>query len=247
MMGAPVRGILFDYGQTLITIERPQAALERAYEDIAGFLTAHHGGAVPAGAELLRSIHDRLEMKLADHMRSGELEEIDLSAAARDAYRDVGLELPPDDLDEVTRREQEAWWQGIRVAPEAVPTLRTLRERTLLTGLCSNAPYRSASLRAQLHHLGLGELLDSTTFSGDVGWRKPSPEIFRAALDALGTTPSSTIMVGDSASADVDGARAMGMRAVRTRQYRDDAPSGADADVVIDRIEDLPPLIARWA
>ncbi|MFN2568923.1 MAG: HAD family hydrolase, partial [Candidatus Dormibacteria bacterium] len=232
---------------TLMTIERPEAALYRAYEGIAAYLAVHHGGAVPSGAELLHSVHNRLETRLEQHIRSGRLEELDLGSAAAAAFRDLGLELAPEHLDEVARREQEAWWEGILVAPGTAPTLQTLRERGVRTGLCSNAPYRSATLRAQLDHLGLGPLLDSTTFSGEVGWRKPSPAIFEAALRALGTSPRTTVMVGDSATADVGGARAVGMRTVRTLQYRDDRPPDGDADALIERIEDLPPLIAGWA
>jgi putative hydrolase of the HAD superfamily len=39
--------------------------------------------------------------------------------------------------------------------------------------------------------------------------QKPDPRIFRLALDALGTTPEDTLMVGDNAGAD-GGAAALG-------------------------------------
>ena len=42
---------------------------------------------------------------------------------------------------------------------------------------------------------------------------KPSPSIFLAALELLGVEPEAAVMVGDSPLDDVEGARALGMRA----------------------------------
>lgn len=240
----PVRSVLFDYGQTLMTVERPHAALQGAYDSIAAYLREHHGDAVPDGRRLLASVHDRLEDLLAEHLRSGALEELDLAGAAREAWEATGVPITEDQLDEVARREQEAWWEGIRLAPSAIDVLTELRRRGLRVGLCSNAPYRAASLRDQLDHLGLGQLLDSATFSGEVGWRKPSPAIFRAALADLGAKAATTAMVGDSGRADIEGGRGAGLRTVRIRQLRDDPPD-IEADAVIDRLDELPDLLCR--
>ena len=46
------------------------------------------------------------------------------------------------------------------------------------------------------------------------GFVKPHRSIFEAALDALDVTPEEAVMVGDSAEDDIEGARALGMRAV---------------------------------
>jgi FMN phosphatase YigB (HAD superfamily) len=42
---------------------------------------------------------------------------------------------------------------------------------------------------------------------------KPSPTIFRAALDLLEVEPDASAMVGDSLADDIEGARALGIRA----------------------------------
>jgi HAD superfamily hydrolase (TIGR01509 family) len=47
--------------------------------------------------------------------------------------------------------------------------------------------------------------------SAQVGFLKPDPRIFLAAVEALGIKPSQTVMVGDSLSRDMAGARAAGM------------------------------------
>lgn len=226
-----VSAVLFDYGGTLVTFERPDAALEAAYERIEELLWSQ-GWTPPGATVLLREVHDRVEDAFAAHQRSGALEEINLVAVARQAYADLGLALDAGTLDETLRIEQEAWWEGVMVDPEAVPTIDGLRARGMHVGLCSNAPYRIPSMYAQLRHLGLADHLDSVTFSGQVGWRKPSPRIMAAAAAAAGAPPSEIVMVGDSVSDDVAGARAAGMRAVLLQRPGASPPPDLDPPVV---------------
>ena len=55
--------------------------------------------------------------------------------------------------------------------------------------------------------------VDAWIASGFHGMVKPSPSIFRAVLETLDTEPDRAAMVGDSPQDDVEGARAIGMRA----------------------------------
>ena len=66
---------------------------------------------------------------------------------------------------------------------------------------------------------------------------KPHPSIFEAALAALGVEVGEAVMVGDSYRDDIEGARALGMRAIlvdRDGVYPDE----------VDRIETLHALSA---
>lgn len=243
--GGPVTAVLFDYGNTLITVRRPHEALARAYADIEALLRDRNGGGIPTAEVLRRAVHDRLELAVADHDRTGVLEEIDLVSAARNAYAALGVEVTGADLDEILLIEQRAWWEGITVPPDVPAVLARLRERGLRTGICSNAPYHPLALVAQLDHLGLAALLDSAVFSSQVGWRKPSPRIFEAALDRLGAAAAATVMVGDTVRTDVAGAHRAGMRAVRLREHVDDSDGSEPADAVIDRLVDLPAVLPR--
>jgi len=235
----PVAAVLFDYGLTLMTFTRPVDALRRAYERIAARLADPRWTA----GILLDAVHDRVAARVAAHEAAGTLEEIDVVAAHRDAYRDLGIDLDPAALDAAMREEQVAWWDGIHVAPDAPATLHTLRTAGLRLGICSNAPYRPASMREQLAHVGLLPMVDAAVFSGEVGWRKPSPQIFAAALQALGAHPATTVHVGDRIREDVDGAHAAGMRAIRLREHYDDPDPDSRADAVLDRLADLPALL----
>ena len=53
----------------------------------------------------------------------------------------------------------------------------------------------------------VGVMIDSAV----VGFEKPDPRIFRAALDALDVAPEDAVFVGDSLPRDMQGARGLGM------------------------------------
>jgi putative hydrolase of the HAD superfamily len=242
--GPAVEAVLFDYGLTLVTYHRPEAALDRAHDEISALLAARLGVDVPGGARILAAVHDVVEAAVEAHEALAPLEEIDLEPVTAAAYRELGLALDPGLLDEVRGIEQAAWVEGMTVGPDVVATLTELRRRGLRLGLCSNAPYRAASMRAQLEHLGLAPLLDAAVFSSAVGWRKPSPRIFERALAELGCAPAATLMVGDRVREDVEGAHAAGMRAVLLREHRRDPAGEAAADAALDRLADLVDLLA---
>jgi putative hydrolase of the HAD superfamily len=91
---------------------------------------------------------------------------------------------------------------------DVLPVLAALREAGLRLGLVSNT---SRDLTAFVRHFGLD--VDAWISSGVHGKVKPSPTIFVAALELLEVEASAAVMVGDSPLDDVEGARALGMRA----------------------------------
>jgi HAD superfamily hydrolase (TIGR01549 family) len=91
---------------------------------------------------------------------------------------------------------------------DTLPVLEELRAHGLELGLVSNT---ARDLEAFVRHHKLD--VDVALSSGAHGKVKPDPSIFRAALDRLGVAPEDAAMVGDSPEDDVEGARAIGMRA----------------------------------
>ena len=95
--------------------------------------------------------------------------------------------------------------------PDAVPALSALRDRDLRLVTVSNW---DCSLPRVLDGCGLGDLLDGTITSAEVGARKPDPLIFERALELAGCEPEEALHVGDTAEEDVAGARAAGIRSL---------------------------------
>jgi putative hydrolase of the HAD superfamily len=98
--------------------------------------------------------------------------------------------------------------ENFELYEDTLPVLAALREHGLRIGLVSNT---SRELDAFVGHFRLD--VDAWVSSGAHGKVKPDPSIFRAVLELLGVAPEGAVMVGDSPLDDVEGARALGMRA----------------------------------
>ena len=92
---------------------------------------------------------------------------------------------------------------------DVLPTLALLREHGLKIGLVSNT---GRDLGTFVRHHGLD--VDAAVGSGTYGKTKPHPTIFRFALEQLAVSADDAVMIGDSIEDDVEGARAIGMRAI---------------------------------
>ena len=108
--------------------------------------------------------------------------------------------------EEMTR----AWEQhgNFELFEDALPVLEELRGYGLKLGLVSNTGRNLEEFVAH-HRLDVDAALGSRAH----GKTKPDPTIFRAVLDLLDVAPEAAAMVGDSLEDDIEGARAVGMRA----------------------------------
>lgn len=105
---------------------------------------------------------------------------------------------------------EQAWEHSanFELYDDALPVLEELRRYGLKLGLVSNGA-RDLDAFVQHHRLDVDAALGSRTH----GRTKPEPSIFLAVLRALEVEPEEAVMVGDSLADDIEGARALGMRA----------------------------------
>src|SRR5437763_16679363 len=99
---------------------------------------------------------------------------------------------------------------GFRHAQPMVEVVRRAKAGGLRTALLSN------SWGLDYDRAGWDELFDAVVISGEVGLRKPEPEIYRRTAAALGVEPSQCVFV-DDLPGNVAGAVAVGMVGVRHR------------------------------
>ena len=133
---------------------------------------------------------------------------------------------------EMTRRWELS--ENFELYEDALPTLAELRRCGLKLGLVSNT---GRNLGAFVDHHALD--VDAAVSSGTHGKTKPDPSIFRAALDLLGVSAEEAAMIGDSLEDDVEGARAVGMRAfLLDREHRYPDEEGRLVDLL-----DLPQVL----
>lgn len=77
-----------------------------------------------------------------------------------------------------------------------VDAIRGLHREGIRIAFASSANADEVEYYVQL--LGVGDLLEGTTSKKDAESSKPSPEIFEAALDRIGSDPARTLAIGDT-------------------------------------------------
>ena len=112
---------------------------------------------------------------------------------------------------EIARAVEQAWEQheNFDLYDDVLPVLEELRRYGLRIGVVSNG---ARDLREFLRHHALD--VDAAVGSRYHGRVKPDPTIFLKALRRLDVEPPEAAMVGDHLEDDIEGARALGMRAV---------------------------------
>jgi len=121
------------------------------------------------------------------------------------------LEVPVEDglRDSLLKNTQNsANWDEIR--PKTRESLQRIGQRYEL-GVISNADGRITDV---LERCGIADCFRSIIDSGLVGYEKPHPAIFAAALREMTARPEESMYVGDVYSVDYLGARNAGMQAV---------------------------------
>jgi len=144
-------------------------------------------------------------------------------------FRELGI-----DFDGPTFEER--FYHYLTTAAEKVDgadeLMAYLKDKYILC-IASNAPYRQQVQRMEkagylpyLHHLFISE---------EIGAAKPAPRFFEACLAALAPLrPEEVLMIGDSLTADIAGAKACG---IRTCWYRHG--SGKDGSMADYCVADL--------
>ena len=133
---------------------------------------------------------------------------------------------------EITRAwERHENFELYEDVPEA---LAAVRSAGLRIGLVSNS---ARDVREFARHHGLE--VDSGISSFHHGRSKPHASIFRAVLDLLGVEPADSAMVGDTIADDIEGALALGMRAILV----DREARNPDFEPRIETLNDLLPIL----
>ena len=194
--------------------------LERAYDE--------------SGAYLRRLWMANRDVPVTEHV----------TAILRALDRGLG-DSPSDDL--LHALVQAYGRPALLVPPAFDPTARAglerLRARGVTLALISNIMRTPGTIiRTLLADAGLLDCFAHTTFSDEVGIRKPAREIFWDTLRHVGGEPASAVHVGDDAILDVEGARAAGLRAVQV-VGRGARPPASAADRTITCLGELPDAI----
>jgi HAD superfamily hydrolase (TIGR01509 family) len=213
----PIRLVTFDLYDTLVEADPPR--WER-------FASAARKAGLGGDADAFR----RADRAAEDYftIENGRLPIRDRSAedieAFRLTYTGTMLEaagLPHDAASSeavraIYRGEIDAIGWNYRVFDDVMPALEALESHGVKRAVISNA---DADVTEFCLNLGFAKHMDVIVTSALVGWEKPDPRTFHAALDPLDIAPHDAIHIGDQALSDVVGARAIGMGAALIDRY----------------------------
>jgi HAD superfamily hydrolase (TIGR01549 family) len=172
------------------------------------------------------------------------LEEPHFSLRISLTLQKLGFNLTPQDpiVADVVKAFSDEFKSRTYLDPEAKNVLKQLH-RTYKLGLVSNFSVPECGYEL-LEQYGLKQYLDAVVISGAVNRRKPSPDIFHKALEALGVEASETVFVGDSLTDDVQGSQNVGMTAVLVKRSPIPEDNKVKPDAIVERLSELPKLIA---
>lgn len=99
-------------------------------------------------------------------------------------------------------------------------------------------------IRLLLEQHDLLRYFDAFVFSDEAGFSKPDVRAFRAAADALGTTPARLAHIGDLRRTDVAGAKKAGATAIQYTGVYEDADTAPLPDLILAHWRALPEGLA---
>ena len=133
---------------------------------------------------------------------------------------------PEESLESIFQELWEAFAAGKcwRLAEYSMETCLQLKNKGYRLAILSNNDSR---LRNVLQDLGVIDLFEEIFISYELGFEKPSSEIFRHVEKTMNTKPSDMLHVGDSLSRDVEGALSAGWSSVLFSKESCKLPEGA--------------------
>ena len=207
--GANITTIFFDVGHTLLV---PAVSEGLVFSEEA----ARHGVRLDAGLadrniaqmyELYEQLYEQDESFWADEDRAiaiwHKMYEFLCSVSGVESSKHADI------AKSVHRRyfTADSW----KAYDDVIPALECLKAQGIRMGLISNW---DSTLEDIIAGLGLASYFDVILSSTVVKLHKPMPEIFRSALAQMGVASDKAMHVGDHLSADVEGARAVGITPV---------------------------------
>lgn len=240
-----IRAVLFDMGSTLLEFENQpwedliRQGIEAVYKGFHG-----HGVVLPTAQEFYQVFRESYRETWRQAEQS--LREMEIRLLLQQTSVGLGLSLTEMALLELVRAHYGPVSSQVTIYTDTLETLADIRRRGMKIGLVSNTVWPGALHREELERFGILEFFDHLLFSTDLGVRKPHPQIFQAALEALNVAPHEAVFVGDRFPEDVAGAQGVGMRGVwKERPDRERLPD-VIPDAQIVHLRELLGILDSW-
>ncbi len=203
-----IKAVFFDLYHTLLGYDPPREELQAKALQELGIDVSPEDFRRPivTADEYIYHEHSRASIS----QRSKEEQMAVWAQYERILLREAGIEAEEQLLHGLLGKMQQFELKHV-LFDDVLPVLHELKKRGLILGLISNVDKDITSLLADL---GLTEWLQVVVTSQEVGFTKPSPEIFREAVKRAGIKPHEAIFVGDQYQIDAVAASRVGMKGI---------------------------------
>ncbi len=209
-----IQALIFDVNSTLIDIETDEQ-LEQTYRAIGHFLCYQ-------GISLRRfQVRDLYFQVMKEQLaaKTESFPEFDVVAVWREILdlhaNEYTRAMPPEKLQQlplfIAEMQRGISRKRLVLFPHVKEVLEQHKDRYRLA-IVSDA--QSAYAVPELRFTGIHGYFNPIVISGDYGYRKPDPRLFRTALDELGLPPEHAIFIGNDRYRDIYGAQQVGMKTV---------------------------------
>jgi len=151
------------------------------------------------------------------------------------------VEVDEGQVRETAAGYRETYLATRRAVDGALDVLSALKPRVRI-GVVSNNLLEEQQGKIRL--CGFEPFVDALVVSEAVGIAKPDPAIFAHALAALSCDATEAVMVGDSWPADIEGARAAGIRAIWFNRHRRQPPADSARVQQVASLTPIEPLMS---
>jgi putative hydrolase of the HAD superfamily len=237
-----IKALLFDFGDTLISTSKfdYDICLRKVYESL-----IKDNITIPY--EEYKNVYFNVRNKLYKEAEES-LREAKFNQRITETLKHFGYSFKQEDAVIVRSANAfaDAFVPMMQMEPYVPKLLKQLKtEGKYKIGVISNFAHPPA-LKKTLERFEIAKYFDALTISGEVGWRKPNPRIFKKALRSLNVKSSETVFIGDSPHHDVEGAKNIGMRTILVKKasISEDEEFG-NPDICISELTELPKILAE--
>lgn len=208
-----VKAVVLDVDGTLFTLKEP---LGRSYSDVlAGLGIVTDRNSLEASCRTTwRAFQDEYLNVAGNFSTSHEREEVAWKEFVRRALAGAGVECSAELRERAIEAIYNFFARGVtrRVGVGAEQFLSAMKQQGLPVIAATNNDRRTAQV---VRELGLSSHFEHLFVSGDLAWKKPSPNFFLEIAKRVGVPAAELLHVGNDHNLDVLAARKAGLQAIQ--------------------------------
>ena len=235
----PIKAVLFDMFDTLMLIEKDHEFYSPSIRRMYSYLFAQ---GIKVDFEKFEETYVRERNRILSEANLN-FKEPHFNVRVAATLNSLGYSYAVSDpiVAMATSEFCEEFMKYVKIDADTKETLKVLNKKYRL-GMISNFAIPECVLKL-LKTSGIDKFFEIIVVSGAVNKRKPSQEIFEDTLKLMNISSGETVFVGDTIEADVEGAKAVGLKAIYIERRVQETSKKYAPDKTIQRLCELPTVI----